>query len=285
MLKFAGLAVLVLSVLGGFVFANGNLLALWQPAEILIIVGGALGSFLLSNPWSVVQSTGWHLRKCFSGKAYGQEHYQKLLTLLYKLFELRRKAGVAAMEQHVENPYSSDLFSVSGVLDDHRLTAFICDNLRLVSLGNITTHELDGLLDSELYALTEDIRRPAEALHKVADALPGFGIVAAVLGIVITMQTMGGPVELMGVSIAAALVGTFLGVLLGYGLVGPLGHAIEHSVKDQMLMFECAKEALLAHVSGRPSAIAVDAGRRVLFGENRPTFDQLEGWLLEGRRT
>ncbi|WP_067516389.1 flagellar motor stator protein MotA [Endozoicomonas ascidiicola] len=283
MLKFVGLGVLVFSVLGGFIFANGNLMALWQPPEILIIAGGAFGAFLLSNPMSVVRSTGWHLRNSFSSGHYQKLHYQKLLTLLYQLFELRRTSGASAMEMHIEDPESSDLFKVSGVLDDPRLTAFICDNLRLVILGNISSHELDSLLDSELYALTEDIGRPADALQKVADALPGFGIVAAVLGIVITMQSMGGPVDQMGVSIAAALVGTFLGVLLGYGIVGPLAYAIEHSIKDQMLMFECAKESMLSHVSGRPSAIAVDAGRRVLFGENRPSFTQLEAFLLEGK--
>ncbi len=284
MLKVTGLAILILSVLGGFVLADGQLLSLWQPAQILIIAGGGLGAFLIANPWHVIRNTLQHLGKAISGtNHYPAEYYQNLLTLLFKLFEIRRQSGVAALEPHIENPEQSVLFIDSGILENKRLTSFICDNLRLVTLGKVLPHELEGLLDHELNTMSEDLQRPADALQRIADSLPGFGIVAAVLGIVLTMQSMDGPAYLLGMNVAAALVGTFLGILLCYGLISPLAHSVTHSVRDEIQLFECVKAALLARISGRPSAIAADAGRRILYSEIRPSFVQLENWLTESR--
>ncbi|MCL6270082.1 flagellar motor stator protein MotA [Sansalvadorimonas sp. 2012CJ34-2] len=284
MLKITGLAILIFSVLGGFVLADGQLLSLWQPAQILIIAGGGIGAFLIANPWHVVCHTMRHLGKAIRGtNHYPAEYYQNLLTLLFKLFEVRRQAGVTALEAHIEEPENSILFMDSGILENERLTAFICDNLRLVTLGKVLPHELEGLLDHELTTMADDLHRPADALQRIADSLPGFGIVAAVLGIVLTMQSMDGPAYLLGMNVAAALVGTFLGILLCYGLISPLAQSVTHSVRDEIQLYECVKASLLAKVSGRPSAIAADAGRRILYSEIRPSFIQLEAWLAESR--
>ncbi|MGY0216860.1 flagellar motor stator protein MotA [Endozoicomonadaceae bacterium StTr2] len=283
MLLIIGVVLVAVSIMGGFVVAGGKLLALWQPAEYAIIMGCAAGSFLVGNSKTVLILTWQQTIRVLKGKHSSREAYQKTLTLLYLLFETGRKSGLAALEGHVENPDESELFNESGVIKNRRLTNFICDNMRLLGLGKVQAHELEGLLESEIETLADDLGRPAHSLHKLADSFPGFGIIAAVLGIVITMQKMGGPAELIGVSIAAALVGTFIGILLGYGVFGPLAQAVEHVVEDDVRMFECVKTALVAHASGRPSSIAVDAGRRVLFSEVRPSFEEMENWLLESR--
>ena len=282
MLKLTGLIILAISVLGGFVIADGQLLSLWQPAQILIIIGGAFGAFMIANPWHVITSTIQHLLKAVRGSNhYPADYYQNLLTLLFRLYEVRRKSGVAALEAHIDFPEESILFEEARILDNHRLTSFICDNMRLVTLGKVLPHELEGLLDHELATMNDDLQRPADALQHIADSLPGFGIVAAVLGIVLTMQSMDGPAYLLGMNVAAALVGSFLGILLCYGLLSPLAKSVTHSIRDEVQLFECIKASLLAQVSGRPSAIAADAGRRVLYSEIRPSFAQLEAWLLE----
>ena len=282
-LKLLGLVLLVVSILGGFVMAGGQPLVLWQPPEIVVIVGGALAAFFISNSWHTIKATGREIGRVFMGKHISQQYYQNLLSLLYQLFELRRKSGVAVLEDHIERPGESALFIESGILKNERLTSFICDNLRLVSMGRVQPHELDGLLESEVKTLEKELLRPAHSFQSVSEALPGFGIVAAVLGIIVTMGVMGGPVEMIGYSIAKALVGTLLGILLCYGLAGPIAHAMEHNVEEQVMLFDCVRTALVAQVMGRPSAIAVDAGRRLLTSEVRPTFETMEGWLTDSK--
>ena len=283
MLKLGGLGLLVASVLGGFLLAGGKPMVLWQPPEYVVIVGGALAAFLISNSWHNVKMTGKAIAGIFKNNHLDQDYYQKLLTLLFQLFEIRRRSGAAAMEDHIEKPDDSELFQQSGILSNSRLTSFICDNLRLVAMGKVQPHELDGLLESEIQTMEDDLSRPAHSFQTLAEGLPGFGIVAAVLGIVITMGVMGGPVEMIGVSIAKALVGTLLGILLCYGVAAPIAQAIEHDVKEQVILFEVVRTAIVAQVSGRPSAIAVDAGRRLLYSEVRPSFDQMEEWLMESK--
>ena len=284
-LKIGGVILLTASIIGGFIMAGGTPMILWQPPEFIIIFGGAFAAFMISNSWTGVKEAGRAVLKVFRGKHLDQDYFQRLLTLLYQLFELRRRSGVSVLEDHIERPGESSIFTESGMLENPRLVSFICDNLRLVALGKVQPHELEGLLDSELETMEEDMLRPAYSLQSVADALPGFGIVAAVLGIIVTMGAMGGPVEIIGMSIAKALVGTFLGILLCYGVAAPLAHAIQHNVKEEIILFDCVKTAIIAQVSGRPSAIAVDAGRRLLYAEVRPSFEQMEGWLLENRQS
>ncbi|CAM3723290.1 flagellar motor stator protein MotA [Parendozoicomonas haliclonae] len=286
MLKFFGLLILAASIFGGFVASDGQLLSLWQPGQIFIIIGGGIGAFVIANPWAVIVRTGRYLSRAITGKnSYPTEFYQKLLTLLFELFEVRRRVGSAALEEHIDHPDQSVLFIESGILEYERLTSFICDNLRLVTLGKVLPHELEGLLEQELATMNEDYLRPADAMQAVADSLPGFGIIAAVMGIILTMQSMDGPAYLLGMKVAGALVGSFLGILLCYGLLNPLAKSITHAIREETQLFECVRAALTALVYGRPSAIAVDAGRRMLFTEVRPSFDQLESWLLESHPT
>ena len=281
MMNYIALGILAFCVFGGYIISGGKMHALWHPPELLIIGGGTFAAYLIYTPAHVLKITKSYLKKSFSsGDSKGQ--CEKLLVLLYKLFEVRRSGGASEIEKHIENPEESELFKESELLSEPRLVDFICDNIRLVILGNISVHELEAILDSEIHAKEEDIGRAGTALQTAGDALPGFGIVAAVLGIVITMQKMGGPVELLGASIATALVGTFLGILLGYGIVGPIAGAVNNCIKDEVLMLECIKESIIAHVSGRPSSTAVDAGRRVIYEENKPSFNELEEILRGG---
>ena len=284
-LKLIGIVLLGTSVIGGFMLSGGNPVVLWHPPEAIIIVGGGLAAFIVSNTLESIKATGRALARVFSSFTRREEDTQKLLTLLYQLFELRRRSGVAVLEEHIETPRESSIFTESGVLENERLTSFICDNLRLVTLGKVQAHELEGLLDSEIDTMGDELMRPSHTLQMVADALPGFGIVASVLGIVLTMGSMGGSAEVIGASIAKALVATFIGMTLSYGLVGPLAKAIEGNVREEIQLYSCVRSAILGMVSGRPSAIAVDAGRRVLFSEIRPSFEQMEDWLLENKAT
>lgn len=282
-LKFSGIVLLAVSVIGGFILAGGNPLVLWQPPEYLIIIGGAFAAFMVSNSLDEIRAAGRAIRNVFFAPKLNDEYYQKLLTLLYQLFELRRRSGVAVLEEHIDTPGESSLFTESGILENPKLTSFVCDNLRMVTMGKVQTHELEGLLDSEVDTMEEELMHPSHAIQSVADALPGFGIVAAVLGIVVTMGAMGGPVYVIGSSIAKALVGTFLGILFSYGLVGPLALAIEHNVIKQIQLYNCVKTSIVAMVSGKSSSVSVDAGRRVLYSDVRPSFDTMEGWLKENR--
>lgn len=282
MLKFLGLLIIAASIWGGVILSHGQLLALWQPMQFLIIVGGGIGTFFLSNPWYVVRKTTSYLTRSINGtRHYSTDSYQRLLTLLYELFELRRQFGSAVLEIHIENPSNSPLFLASGVLENPRLTQFICDNLRLVTLGRTLPHELEGLLNSELQTMIDDYQRSVTALQGIADALPGFGLITAILGIILAMQTMDSPLVELGVQIASALVGSLLGILLCYGLLNPMARSLNHTIHAEIQLFECVKSSILALVYGRPSAIAVDAGRRMIYSEIRPSFEQMELWLAE----
>ena len=265
--------------------AGGVPLVLWQPPEYVIILGGALAAFMISNSMAEIRIAGRAIKDVFLAPKLDEDYYQRLLSLLYQLFELRRRSGVSVLEEHIDTPGESALFTESGILENPKLTSFICDNLRMVTMGKVQTHELEGLLDSEVDTMEEELLHPAHSIQSVADALPGFGIVAAVLGIVITMGAMGGPVDMIGTSIAKALVGTFLGILFSYGLVGPLAQAIEHNVVKQIQLYSCVKTAIVAMVSGKNSSVSVDAGRRVLHSDVRPSFFAMEASLKESRAT
>ncbi|MFK0570518.1 flagellar motor stator protein MotA [Endozoicomonas sp.] len=287
LLRITGFAIMLLSVFGGFVLASGKLLALWQPPEIIIIVGAATGAFIISNPASVQRMTLVHLKYVlFKNKEFDKQFFMDLLALLFRLMDQQRRKGQSAIEDDIEAPDNSELFlGYPRILSHPRLLSFITDNFRITGMGNMATHALEGLMDHEIHTLGQDLGRPAKALQAVADACPGFGIVAAVMGIVVTMSSMGGPVELIGMKVAAALVGTFLGILLCYGVVGPLASAVEHTEKNEMLAFDCIKVALVTSQSGQPAIIAVDAGRRTLYKELRPTFAELETLVQATRET
>ena len=280
MLKFLGFLIVIGSVLGGYVLSHGQIAALWQPFELLIIAGSAFGAFLISNPFHLIKTTGKATFHMLIGRHYGQPLYMDLLSMLYELFNKARKNGLLAIEEDVEDPASSDIFSrYPRITMEPALQDFICDYLRIMSAGNLSAFELESLMDQEIETALHEAMAPAHALSKVADALPGFGIVAAVMGIVITMAALGGPPEELGTHVAAALVGTFLGILLAYGFVGPLSLALEHGAHEETIALVCIKTSILAMVNGIPPQLAVEFGRKAIGSRERPSFKELEDHL------
>ena len=284
MLVLIGAAVVVVCVLGGFVLSHGQILALWQPYELLIIGGGAMGAFLSANPPKVVKAALSDAVGLLKGPKYKKQDYVDLLSMLYDLFSLIRKEGLLGVEEHIEDPQSSSLFSAyPRLLREHHLIEFTTDCLRLMVGGSMNPHELEQLLDVELETHHHEAMAPALAVTKMADALPGFGIVAAVLGIVTTMSQLDGDTSRIGMHIAGALVGTFLGILLCYGFIGPMGAAMENRVQEDGKAFECVKVALLASLRGYNPKVSVEFARKALASHSRPRFQDLEEHLKAPR--
>ena len=284
MLVLVGTLVVLVSVVGGYLLSHGQLLALWQPYELLIIGGGAAGSFLTANPTKIVKATFRDIAGLLKGPKYRTQDYLDLLSLLYDVFSLMRKNGLLSLESHIEEPASSSVFSAyPRLLAEHHLIEFITDCLRLIVGGSMNPHELEQLLDVELETHQLEAEAPAAAVMKSADALSGFGIVAAVLGIVTTMSQLGGDTSKIGEHIAGALVGTFLGILLCYGFAGPLASAMENRAHEDGKAFECVKVAMIANLRGYNPMISVEFARKCLSGHVRPSFIDLEGHLKGAR--
>ena len=277
MLVLVGAVVVLVCVLGGFVLSHGQILALWQPYELLIIGGGALGAFLSANSVKVVKGALSDAIGLLKGPKYKKQDYVDLLSMLYDLFSLIRKEGLLGVEEHIEDPKSSSLFSAyPRLLREHHLIEFTTDCLRLMVGGSMNPHELEQLLDVELETHHHEAVAPALAVTKMADALPGFGIVAAVLGIVTTMGQLDGDTSAIGEHIAGALVGTFLGILLAYGFIGPVADLLNAKGRAEAKPYQCVKAVLLASLSGYAPPIAVEFGRKVLFTADRPSFQELD---------
>lgn len=278
MFAIIGSVVVMGSVLGGFMMGGSSLLLLWHPLEVVVICGAALGAFLISNPLKVVKASFAGALGLVKGPRYGRAEYIQLLKLVYDILVVMRKDGVLAIERHIEEPSKSDVFKkYPGVLADHHMMEFITDCLRLICGGNLDPHELESLLEYELETHHKEASEPSHAVQKVADALPGFGIVAAVLGIVSTMAAIdGASTAEIGHKVGAALVGTFLGILVAYGFVGPIAAAMEHKAHEESKAFEVVKMALVASVRGYPPPVAVEFARKLLFSEVRPNFKDLE---------
>ena len=281
MLQIAGSVMVLVCVLGGFAMEGGHILALWHPSEIIIIVGSALGAFLTSNPKKVVIDAFKGALALPKGPRYKREDYVTLLRLVYDILMKIRKEGVMAIEADLEAPEKSPLFKkYPKILEDHHMIPFITDCLRLIVGGNLDPHELESLLEYELETHHKETLEPAHAVQKVADALPGFGIVAAVLGIVNTMSALeGADTATIGHKVGAALVGTFLGILVAYGFIGPISSAMEHRAHEEGKAFEVVKMALVASVRGYAPPVAVEFARKLLFATDRPTFGELEAEL------
>lgn len=281
MLAIIGTVVVFASVLGPFVMEGSSLLLLWHPFEVVTICGAALGAFLISNPIKVVKDGFTGALGLLKGPRYGRQEYIQLLKLIYDILVMARKDGVLALEKHVEEPEKSEIFQkYPVVMGDHHMLEFITDCLRLISGGNLDPHELESLLEYELETHHHEAAEPSHAVQKVADALPGFGIVAAVLGIVSTMAHIdGASTTEIGHRVGAALVGTFLGILVAYGVVGPIAAAMEGKANDEGKAFEVVKMALVASVRGYPPPVAVEFARKLLFSSVRPNFKDLEAVL------
>ncbi len=277
MFVIVGYVVVLAAIFGGFAMAGGHLAALFQPLELLMIFGGAIGAFLVGNTNKAVKATLKALPGVFKGSAYTKALYMDLLALMYDILTKIRKEGLMSVESDIENPESSGLFSkYPNVLKDHHVIEFMTDYLRLMVSGNMDAMQIENLMDNELETHHHEGHVPAHSINKLADGMPAFGIVAAVMGVVHTMESVGAPPAELGQLIAHALVGTFLGILLAYGFVGPLGGLLEQKLDESGKMLQCVRTTLLASLNGFAPALAVEFGRKVLYSTERPGFTELE---------
>lgn len=277
MFTIIGLVVVVGSVLGGFSIAGGAIPALFHVSEIMVICGTAIGTTLISTPPQTLFGIGGRLIRLFAPAPFHKTLYLDALKLMFELFQIARRDGLVAIESHIEAPAQSAVFKkYPNVLHQHHAVTFLCDSLRLVLLGSVPPHDLEMLLDGEIEVHHEQEARPVSALQKVSDALPGIGIVAAVLGIVVTMGAIAGPIEEIGHHVAAALTGTFLGVLLAYGFVGPLSTALENLNQSESRFFQFLKSSVVAFAKGLPPIVSVEFARRTIYTEDRPSFTEME---------
>lgn len=281
MIQIIGSIVVLVCVIGGFVLEGGHLLALWHPTEFLIIVGAALGAFFTSNPTKIVKASFAGALAVIKGPRYKREDYVQLLKLLYDVLMKIRKDGLMAIEASLEAKDGGTLFkNYPQIQADHHLMEYITDCLRLMVGGSLDPHELESLLEMELETHHHAAHEPSQAVQKVADALPGFGIVAAVLGIVNTMASLdGADTATIGHKVGSALVGTFLGILVSYGFIGPIAASMSHAANEEGKAFEVVKMALVASVRGYVPSVAIEFARKILMSDVRPTFGDLEAQL------
>jgi chemotaxis protein MotA len=277
MIALIGLAVVVGSVVGGFMIAGGQLPALFHVSEIVVICGTALGTVLISTPAPILRALVGKLPLVVQPSPFTRGLYLEALKLLYELFQIARRDGLVAIEPHIESPETSAVFRrYPGVLKHPHAVTYFCDSLRLVLVGSVPPHDLEALMDGEIDLHHEQEGQAASTLQRVSDALPGIGIVAAVLGIVVTMGAIAGPIEKIGEHVAAALTGTFLGVLLAYGFAGPLSTALEHANTAEARFYHFLKASVVAFAKGFSPIVAAEFARRAIFSEVRPTFAEME---------
>jgi chemotaxis protein MotA len=278
--KLFGGLIIICCVLGGYLLANGDLSVLWQPSEMLIVIGAGLGSLVVGNPKEVLLEMCSQIKGVFVFKRRGEEFQRQLLMLLYELLEMVEEGGLKALDAHIEEPEQSELFAKYPLIRQERnLMAFIADNFRLMAMGKISAHELEGFLEQELEAMEHTLLQPARSLYKIGEAMPGFGILAAIMGIVITMGNIDGSVAEIGTHVAAALVGTFIGIFCCYCVMEPLSNAMSQRVKTELSALECVRTTLVAHLAGKPTLLAVDAGRKLIEQDVKPAFRMLETWV------
>lgn len=280
MLFIVGVIVVIASVLVGFAGAGGHLAVLWQPLELLIIFGAAGGAFLIANPKAVLLGTMKSSGKLLTRSKIGKAHYLDLLAVLFSLFKLAKTKGDLALEAHVERPEESPLFQAyPSVAGNAHAVEFLCDYLRLLTLGTTNAHQIEAIMEGELELHHGEKEAIAGSLSSVADALPALGIVAAVLGVIHTMGSITEPPEILGHLIGGALVGTFSGVLASYGVAAPMAHSLEKTFAAEHRYFECIKTALVAHMQGYAPQISVEFARKAIPGHLRPTFTEVEETL------
>ena len=277
MVTVAGLVFVLVAVLAGYLLEHGNLMVLIQPAELVIIGGAAVGALVAGNSPAVLKDLIKALGSLIKSSQYTRARYLDTLKLLHDLFASARKEGAARLEADIEQPDQSPTFSAHPLfLKDHYAMGYLCDTLRLVLMGGVSTHELEQLMEIDADSHHEEAGAPVSALQSMADSLPGLGIVAAVLGIVITMGALGGPASEIGHKVAAALVGTFLGVLLCYGFIGPVTVRLTSLNHEQEQYLICLRQAVLAYVRGCGPLLAAEFGRRSVPPHLRPSFQELE---------
>lgn len=279
MFIFIGWGVVLAAVFGVYIAHGGNIMVVLKalPFEMAAIGGATLGAFLAANKMTVIKATMAGLGKVFKSSKYTKERYMELLALMFDILQKARKEGLMAIEKDVEDPHSSPLFQkYPAVGNDHHVTEFITDYLRLMVSGNLNAHEIESIMDTEIETHHHEAYAAIQAIARIAGGLPAFGIVAAVLGVVNTMGSVGQPPAVLGGMIGSALVGTFLGILLAYAFAEPLGFLLEQKEDEAAKELQCIKTTLLASMQGYAPMTAIEFGRKVLYSTERPTFAELE---------
>ena len=279
MFVIIGWVIVLGAVFGVFIAHGGNMGPIVKalPWEMAMIGGATLGAFLVNNQMKVIKSTIAGVLSCFKGSKYTKARYMELLALLFDILQKARKEGLMSIEKDVEEPQNSPLFKkYPAVGSDHHVAEFITDYLRMMVSGNLNAHEIESLMDSEIETHHHEAHAPVAAIQRIAGGLPAFGIVAAVLGVVKTMGSVGQPPAVLGAMIGSALVGTFLGILLAYAFAEPMAGLLEQKVEEGSKELQCIKTTLLASMQGYAPQVAIEFGRKVLFSGDRPSFSELE---------
>lgn len=277
MFAIVGIVLVFCAVIGGFLMEKGHLAVLVQPAELLIIAGASAGTLLVANPMHILKGIAAGLMGIMKGSRFNKQRYLNTLRMMYQFLNKVRKEGLLAVENDVEKPAESAIFKeFPDFMADHESLSFLCDTLRTAITGGVEPFDMDQMMELDMEVHHHAAMQPIDALSTVADALPGLGIVAAVLGVVITMGALGGPPEAIGEKVAAALVGTFLGILLCYGVVGPLSANMRKTADDQNEYLHVLRVLLLSFLKGSAPMIAIEMGRRAIPAHVRPSFDEME---------
>jgi chemotaxis protein MotA len=277
MFVIIGIVVVFGAVVGGYLMEHGNLRVLLQPAELLIIGGAGAGTVLVANPLHILKQIAAGIGGVFGGTKFGKARYIESLKMMYDLLNKARKEGLVALESDIEEPDKSPILSKYPLfLKDHHVRDFVCDTMRMAVTGGIEPFDVDQMMEIDMDVHHHGATQPVAALSTMADSLPGLGIVAAVLGVVITMGALGGPPEEIGHKVAAALVGTFLGILLCYGLVGPIAANMAKSADDEHAYYHALRVLMLAFLKGISPIMAVEIARRAIPGHVRPSFQEVE---------
>jgi chemotaxis protein MotA len=277
MFAIIGILVVFGAVAAGYLMEHGNLKVLIQPAELVIIGGAAIGTVLVANPLHILKKIAAGCGAVFGGSKFNKQRYLETLKMMYDLLNKARKDGMVALEADIEDPAKSPILSkYSAFIKDHHIRDFVCDTMRMAVSGGVEPFDLDQMMELDMEVHHHDSTQPVQALSTMADSLPGLGIVAAVLGVVITMGALGGPPEEIGHRVAAALVGTFLGILLCYGLVGPLAGNMAKLTEDEHAYYHVLRVLITAFIKGAPPIMAVEVARRAIPGHVRPAFKEVE---------
>jgi chemotaxis protein MotA len=277
MFAIIGIVVVFGCIVAGYLMEHGNLKVLLQPAELLIIGGAAAGTVLVANPLHILKEIATGLAGVFGSSRYGKQRYIESLKMMFELLNKARREGLVALESDIEEPDKSALLSkYKDFIKEHHAVDFLCDTMRMAVSGGIEAFDLDQMLDGDMEVHHHEATQPVSALSTMADSLPGLGIVAAVLGVVITMGALGGPPEEIGHKVAAALVGTFLGILLCYGLVGPLAQRMSKTADEERAFLNVLRVVMIAFLKGIAPIMAVEMGRRMVPGHVRPSFKEVE---------
>lgn len=277
MMLIIGAIVVFVCVLGAYAAHGGHLAVLWQPGEFVIITGAAVGAFLIANPKAVLTQIGSAFSLAFKGSMYSKSDYIDLLTMQFFIFKMIKTKGMLELETHIENPHESSIFTkFPSFLNNHHAVVFFCDYLRMLTMGSENVHQMEDLMTEEIEVHHHERLAVSTALQTMADSFPALGIVAAVLGVIHTMGSINQPPEVLGRLIGGALVGTFLGILISYGFIGPIANVVRLLYENEAKYYQCMKAGILACMNGYAPAIAIEFARKTIESDFRPTFYELE---------